>query len=165
MDAREIYQAKAAPEDIEGFLSTGSNAVLGTLNGDGSIHLAFMIFLYENQKMYFETASSTVKARNIAARPQASFAIDGDGFMAMAEGTARLIDGDEADEINMRLRAKYLTVAAVATVGRAWSTLDDVAIEVTPTRWRSWSNAKFGQFSMEAAEGLGPDEWWKPRTG
>ena len=161
LDAREIYRAQAAPDDIEAFLETRANAVLATLNRDGSIHLAFMIFLFEEGKMFFETSSTTVKARNIAARPQASFAVDGDGFMAMAQGTARLIHGEEAHSINGRLRAKYLTEAAAVTVGNAWGQIDDVAIEVTPTRWRSWSNAKFGQFSMEAAEGLHPREWWK----
>jgi len=161
MDASEIYQAQAAPDDIETFLETRANAVLGTINASGSVHLAFMIFLFEDGKMYFETSSTTVKARNIAARPQASFAVDGPGFMAMAEGTARLIEGDAANEINTRLRAKYLTAEAAATVGRAWSDIDDVCIEITPLRWRSWSNAKFGQFSMDAADGLPTSDWWK----
>lgn len=161
MDAREIYQAQAAPEDIKAFLDTRANAVLGTINTSGSVHLAFMIFLYEDEKMYFETSSTTVKARNVAARPNASFAIDGPGFMAMAEGTARIIHGDEAHAINRRLRAKYLTEGAVGTVGEAWGTIDDITIEITPTRWRSWSNAKFGQLSMEAAEGLPSSEWWR----
>jgi len=161
VDAREIYQAKAAPEDIRAFLDTRANAVLGTINASGSVHLAFMIFLYENEKMYFETSSTTVKARNIAARPSASFAINGPNFMAMAEGTARIIHGDEAHAINGRLRTKYLTDDAVATVGAAWGTIDDIAIEIVPNRWRSWSNAKFGQLSAEAAAGLPSSQWWR----
>jgi PPOX class probable F420-dependent enzyme len=161
MDAREIYQAQAAPDDIQAFLDTRANAVLGTINESGSVHLAFMIFLYEDEKMYFETSSTTVKARNIAARPTASFAIDGPNFMAMAEGTARIIHGEQAHAINARLRAKYLTAEAAATVGVAWGTVDDIAIEITPARWRSWSNAKFGQLSMEAAEGLPSSNWWR----
>jgi hypothetical protein len=43
----------------------------------------------------------------VAANPTVSFAFEsGDGFMAMAEGTARLIEGDEAHAINARLREK-----------------------------------------------------------
>jgi hypothetical protein len=160
VDAREIYQDKPGHDEIEAFLETRANAVLGTMNRDGSIHLAFMLFLYENGKLYFETASSTVKACNVAARPTASFAVDAKGFMAMAQGTARLIDGDEAAAINARLRAKYLTAEAAASVGTAWATIDDVSIELSPTRWRSWSNDKFGRLSMEAANGLPPKEWW-----
>jgi PPOX class probable F420-dependent enzyme len=160
MDAHEIYRHQPTRDQIEAFLETRVNAVLGTLNPDGSIHLAFMLFLFQNGNLYFERSSSTAKARNVAARPTASFAVEAKGFMAMAQGTARLIDGAEAAAVNERLRAKYPTPGAAATVGRAWSRIDDVGIELTPTRWRSWSNAKFGQLSMEAADGLPPSEWW-----
>lgn len=160
MDASDVYLAKPAPEAIEKYLGHTINATVGTLNPDGSIHLAFVIFLWEDGKFYFETSSITKKARNIAARPTASFAFEGKGFMAMAEGVGRIIDGDEAHAINGRLRQKYLTAAAVDTVGAAWGTVDDVAIEITPTKWRSWSNEVLGDMGKEAAGDLDPSDWW-----
>jgi len=160
MDARDVYLVQPAPEDIEQHLERPITATIGTLNGDGSIHLAFVLFLWEDRKLYFETASMTRKARNVKSRETASFAIEGKGFMAMAEGRARIIDGEQALAINGRLRRKYLTAPAAKTVGTAWGTVDDIAIEITPTKWRSWSNRALTELGEEAAGELPRNEWW-----
>jgi len=160
MDAADVYLAKPAPEVIERHLSRPITAVVGTLNPDGSIHLAYVLFLWEEGRLYFETASMTRKARNAAARPTASFAIEGKGFMAMAEGVAQVVAGDDAAAINGRLRRKYLSEAAVDSVGGAWGSVDDVAVEITPTRWRSWSNEVLTDLSRQAAGDLPPSDWW-----
>jgi nitroimidazol reductase NimA-like FMN-containing flavoprotein (pyridoxamine 5'-phosphate oxidase superfamily) len=160
MDAREVYLVQPAPEDIERHLERPITATIGTLNVDGSIHLAFVLFLWEDGKLYFETASMTKKARNVASRDTASFAIEGKGFMAMAEGRARVIRGDEAHALNGRLRRKYLTEPAAETVGKAWGTVDDISIEITPTKWRSWSNSALSELGEQAAGELPRHEWW-----
>ncbi len=148
MDASDVYLAKVAQETIERQLERPINATIGTLNPDGSIHLAFVLFLWEDGKLYFETASMTRKARNVAARSTASFAVEGKGFMAMAEGIGRIIDGRDVD-----------------TVGAAWGTVDDVAVEITPTKWRSWSNEILSELGRASAEDLEPSEWWAPDSG
>lgn len=160
MQADDVYLARVAPEVIERHLDRPITATIGTLNGDGSIHLAFVLFLWRDGKLYFETASMTKKARNVASRRTASFAIEGKGFMAMAEGEGRLIEGAEAHAINLELRRKYLTEEAVSTVGAAWGSVDDVAVEITPFRWRSWSNEKLNELGKAAAGELPPSEWW-----
>ncbi|MEX1038801.1 MAG: pyridoxamine 5'-phosphate oxidase family protein [Acidimicrobiia bacterium] len=162
MGAAEVYLAKPAPEAIEAQLERPINAVVGTLNPDGTIHLAFVIFLWHNERFYFETASMTKKVRNIRNNPTASFAIDPPGFMAMAEGTARIIEGDEAQRINRMVREKNLTEEAAGTVGEAWGEFDDVAVEITPHRWRSWSSEKLSEASKAAAGDLPPDKWFVP---
>jgi hypothetical protein len=48
VDAEDIYLAKAAPEKIEQHLKRPIDATIGTLNSDGSIHLAFGLFLWED---------------------------------------------------------------------------------------------------------------------
>lgn len=160
MDPREVYLAKPAPATVADHLAKPVNATVGTINDDGSIHLAFVLFLWEDDRFYAETASMTVKARNIARRSTASFAIDGPGFMVGAEGTGRLIRGDEADAINGRIRRKYLTPEAVHTVGASWGTVDDVTIEIAPHRWRSWSSEKLTELSTAAAGDLPRSAWW-----
>jgi nitroimidazol reductase NimA-like FMN-containing flavoprotein (pyridoxamine 5'-phosphate oxidase superfamily) len=160
MDAGDVYLVQPAPEDIERHLERPITATIGTLNDDGSIHLAFVLFLWEDGKLYFETASMTKKARNVASRTTASFAIEGKGFMAMAEGRARVIGGDEAHALNGRLRRKYLTEPAAETVGMAWGTVDDISIEITPTKWRSWSNSALSELGERAAGGLPRHDWW-----
>ena len=76
-------------------------ATVGTLNEDGSVHLAYVIFLHEDGKLYFETSSVTRKARNVLSRPQATLLVQGSAstgrnLMVAAEGTARVIEGPEA---------------------------------------------------------------------
>lgn len=164
VDAADVYLARPSDDDIERQLKRNINAVVGTLNPDGTIHLAFVLFLWQDGKFYFETSSMTKKARNVAASPTASFAIDPPGFMAMAEGVARIIDGDEAHRINRTLREKYL-VEAARGVGDAWESIDDIAIEITPHKWRSWSSEALVALSAEGADGLSPDEWWIPEDG
>lgn len=104
----------------------------------------------------------TKKVRNIRENPTASFAIDPPGFMAMAEGSARIIEGDEGLAINDRIRAKNLTPEAADSVGAAWGEFDDVAVEITPRKWRSWSSGALVEASMEAAGDLPPDQWFVP---
>jgi hypothetical protein len=60
-------------------------------------------------------------------------------LMVAAEGPARVLTGDDARAVNHRLRAKYIKPESLDAVDRAWGRLDDVSIEITPTRWRSWT--------------------------
>jgi general stress protein 26 len=114
------------------------NATVGTLNEDGSINLAHVWFLFEDGRLYFETASSTRKARNVEARGTISVLIAHPDIDVRAEGRARLLSGEEAEAVNRRLRAKYGTDEAQDTF---FSSIDDCAVEITVNRWRTWGNA------------------------
>ena len=70
-------------------------------------------------------------------------AATGRALMVAAEGRARVVGGSEAQEVNRRLRAKYLRPEVLDAIGSVWGGLDDVAIEITPDRWRSWSASPF----------------------
>ena len=163
--AEDVYRARATPEEIADVLTKRVAATIGTLNDDGSIHLAYVIFLYENDRFYCETASLTRKARNIRERPTASFLVQGKAasgrnIMAENEGVARLLEGDEAFSVNRRLRAKYITEEALDRVDEAWNRLDDVAIEITPgPRWRSWSGSVFAEETAQAMGGTMQGVW------
>jgi hypothetical protein len=68
--------------------------------------------------------------------PDGSFAFEsGEGFMAMPQGLGRVISGDPAQEINARLRDEYMTKERAGSAEMAWAESDDVAIEISPTRW------------------------------
>ena len=125
-------------------LSQRLAAAVGTLNYDGTVHLAYVIFDHHDGRVYFETSSLTRKARNVQRTGQASVvvqgrALTGRSLMVSIEGTARLVQGIEARDINRRLRAKYIKPEVLPDVDRAWGQLDDVAVEITPNRWRSWT--------------------------
>ena len=163
-DARAIYGAHPIREEIDDLLGQRLPAAVGTLNEDGSIHLAYVLFLHEEGCLYLETSSLTRKARNVAARSTATLLVDGQAstgrrLMVAVEGTGRIVTGADAQGINRRLRAKYIEDAALESIDRAWGSLDDVAIEVAPERWRSWTNELFRAETERYVDGSYGDIW------
>ncbi len=164
--ADDIYRAHPTGDEIADVLSQRLTAAVATHNPDGTIHQAYVIFLHENGKLYWETASSTRKAKNLALDPATSFLVDGQAasgtnLMVAASGTARLLTGDEGETINRRLRAKYITEEALDKVNEVWGSFDDVCVEVTPDRWRSWTNKPFGKATMDAFGDAPPETIWR----
>lgn len=145
--AKQIYRDRPTRAEIDDVLRQRNTAALGTLNEDGSIHLTYVIYLFEDGLFHVETASVTRKARNVAARGTASILVDGRAestgrrLMVAAEGTARLIGPPDSAGLADRVRTKYLVPEVADDVNRIWNRFDDVAIEITPTRWRSWTNS------------------------
>ncbi len=153
-DARAIYRHRPTQREIDEVLGQRLVAALGTLNGDGSVHLTYVIFLFADGRFYVETSSVTRKARNAAARECATLLVQGVGsegrnLMVSAEGSARILRGDDAQEMNRRIRAKYLRPEALDALDRAWGPVDDVSIEITPTRWRSWTGTLLHAAAIE----------------
>ena len=56
-DATEVYRARPTADEIADVLAQRLVAAVGTLNQDGSIHLAYVLFLHEGGRMYLETSS------------------------------------------------------------------------------------------------------------
>jgi hypothetical protein len=164
--AEDIYRAQPTQAEIEDLLGQRLTAAVATKNPDGSIHLAYVIFLYENGKMYWETASSTRKARNLAVRPTTSFLVDGDAssgtsLMVSGSGSGELLIGSHAEEINQRLRAKYVTDEAIGVVNDVWGSFDDVCVEVTVDKWRSWTNQVFREATLDGFGDSPPERLWR----
>jgi Pyridoxamine 5'-phosphate oxidase len=156
--ARDVYLAKPTDGEIDDVLGQRLNAAIGTLNENGTVHLAYVIYLYQDGKLYFETASMTRKARNVAARGTASMLVQGTAatgtsLMVSVEGPARLLDGDEANAVNEAIRAKYVTAYALDAVNSSWGSFDDVAVEITPSKRRSWTGSVFHEATAEALGG------------
>lgn len=143
-DAKAVYREHPTQAEIDDVLGQRLSAALGTVNPDGSAHLAFVIFLADDGLLFCETSSTTRKARNVEATGRATLLVQGTAatgrhLMVSAEGIARLLRDEAGAEVKHRLRAKYLKPEALDGVKRAWDRFDDVAIEIRPTRWRSWT--------------------------
>lgn len=163
--ADQIYRARPTQAEIDDVLSQRLTCTLGTLNEDGAIHLTYLIFLFDEGRFLLETASSTRKARNVAARGQASVLVQGTAatgrsLMVEAEGTGRLIELPDAHDTNHRIRAKYVVDDAVESLDATWGRFDDVTIEVTPLRWRSWTGSVLAA-TTEAEMGRPYDGIWR----
>jgi len=164
-DAWTVYRTHPTADEIADVLGQRLTATFGTPNADGSIHLAAVIFLHRDDHLYLETSSVTRKARNARRAGTASMLIQGiattgRNVMVSAEGTARVIEGPEAHDINETLRAKYLRTETLDAINRVWGRLDDVAIELSPQTWRSWTSAVFHEVT-EAELGAPFEEAWR----
>ncbi len=164
--AAEIYRVHPTQAEIDDVLGQRLTCALASLNEDGSIHLAYLIFLFEAGRFLLETASATRKARNIAARSTASILVQGTAatgrsLMVEAEGEARIIGLPEAHTVNHLIRAKYVQPDAVEALDATWGRFDDVSIEVSPVRWRSWTGTVLAE-TTEAAMGRSYEGIWIP---
>lgn len=134
----------AAGEGVDRLLSARMNAVVGTTNNDGSIHMAPVWFLFKSSRIYFETNSATRKARNISDRAMASVFIkgkdaDGDTITILASGVAGLLSTYENRDLVDLLRDKYLSPEGRHALDAYLNKIDDVLAEVKVGDWISWN--------------------------
>jgi PPOX class probable F420-dependent enzyme len=119
-------------------------ATLATSEANGSIYLSSVWFLRRGDDILIATGGRTRKARNAGAHPAVAVLIDtrGRGTLrgAAAAGTAEIVRGEQARDLNEEVWAKYLTEQGLAhpEVGAAIREHDDVTIRVRPGAWRTW---------------------------
>ncbi|MGW4340788.1 hypothetical protein ACWEK5_49750, partial [Rhodococcus koreensis] len=94
-------------------------AVLGTENDDRSPAL----FLLDNGRILIATPG---KARNVAARPHGAVLVQTpDAAWAFGSGPATIVPGTDANGLNERIRAKYLTDHGHRACGDLLPEMDD----------------------------------------
>ena len=127
-------------------------ATLATENDNGSAHLTAVWYLLEGDSVYVGTSSRSRKARNVLARPKVSLMVDvrepGRECGVSIAGSAEIIRGERAREMNRRIQRRYLSEAAVKDprVGPKLLDLDDITIRMGPTSVFCWDMA-----AMDAA--------------
>jgi general stress protein 26 len=155
-------------ESMRGLLNGRHYATLATRNEDSSILLTPVWYLFENECLFVETASSSRKVGNILARAEASLMIDirrlGSERWVCASGTAQIIRGDRSKEINLKIRQRYLTKAGLEDpgVGPVFATADDVTIGLTPTAWQAWDLKSIDNHFFGGLLGKTPEKWFLP---
>ncbi|MEZ4621904.1 MAG: pyridoxamine 5'-phosphate oxidase family protein [Caldilineaceae bacterium] len=126
-------------------------ATLATQRADGSIHLAAIWYLYQEDIFYFPTNSSSRKARNVVQSATASAMIDtrvpGQEQGVTVTGPAQIIDGQRGHDLVAQAQARYLTAKArdESDIGAAYAAFDDVVIALTPQRWTTWDIGQMNQ--------------------
>jgi hypothetical protein len=143
-------------------------ATLATHNEDGSIHTTPVWYLFENGRFYVESPSSSRKARNAAARPNATTMLDirrpGDESWGYASGRVETLRGDDSLEINSKILHRYLTEEAIkdTRIGPAFAAADDITICIIPERWRSWSAKEIDEQFFGGILTRDPEKWFRP---
>ena len=143
-------------------------ASLATFDADGGIHQTPIWYLFEHDRLFVESAASSRKVRNVAARPTASLMIDtrrpGSERWLCASGTADIIRGAQAQAINERIRQRYMTKVAIEDprVGPVFAAVDDVTIALTARTWRAWDMKSVDDQFFGGILGATPEKWYLP---
>jgi PPOX class probable F420-dependent enzyme len=165
MARRTIYRSTAQKltDGMREFLERQPFATLATHNPDGSIHVVPLSYLFEDGQFFLATSSSSRKARNLAARPEATVTVDDRNTLewVSATGTVELIRGQRSREINTRLYRRSWTEAGLETVGPLLERTEDVTIAIAPRRWSAWDiQSTFFAALQEAGIPLDNAESW-----
>lgn len=143
-------------------------ATLATHNEDGSIHTTPVWYVFENGSLYVGSPSLSRKARNVAARPNATMLVDirkpGGERWIYASGRVEILRGDESREINSRILRRYLTDEAMADprIGPAFAAADDITICLKPESLRSWSSKDLDEQFFGGLLSSAPEKWFRP---
>lgn len=165
----EIPAPYRTPHGLDAGLRTQllarSNAVLATINPDGSPHLTELLFYLDDQdRILLPTPHATKKVKNVLAEPTVTIFFSVESGWCSCTGTARVIDGEEAARFNQLNRDRVLTQAGMATMGLLLAAYEDTTIEITPNSWVAWND----ELVLDTIVSLGgdiethpPDTWWK----
>lgn len=90
------------------FLEERRFAVVGTMNPDGSPHLAVMWYLLDGEEIVLNSAQGRIKDRNLALDPRLSVVIEDEYRWIRIDGRARIEhDQTVAQEDIRRLATRY----------------------------------------------------------
>jgi PPOX class probable F420-dependent enzyme len=122
---------------VDRFLSERPTATLGTIRRDGSPQASVVWYLWDQGEFVISTIHRTAKWHNLRRDPRCSLCIEDPdtGRMAVAYGSARLVDGDVRSRTG-DLVAKYYDDPAqtAAHMARIFRTDDRVLIHLRPDR-------------------------------
>jgi PPOX class probable F420-dependent enzyme len=144
-------------DELRAFLHERRYAVLATHDPDGNIHLTPVWFLFEQDRFYFASSSRSRKVKNLERAATASVVVDarepGRERWVSAAGPVEILHADAAQEINARIRQRYLTPEGLESrIESDLAVSDDVTLQLTPESWQSWA----------VDLGESPERWFLP---
>lgn len=95
------------PPTVRARLASERNAWLCTLRRDGSPHVTPVWFVYADRAWWIGCDGPSVKVRNVRADPRVSLALEDGTVPVVAEGLARVYDGEFPARIVAAFAAKY----------------------------------------------------------
>jgi PPOX class probable F420-dependent enzyme len=141
--------------ELDAFLHEAPVARLGTINPDGTVHLAALWFRYEDGDIVFGTQDMSNKVRNVKLNPNVTVLVDvEEPYLrgVLIYGRAEL-DYEDAVAKRVAIFDKYLPhEEAQQFAARMASAFTPVVIRVRPTRLTSYDYAKDGLIEVGAAD-------------
>jgi len=93
--------------DVIRFLQERRNAVVSTINRDGSVQLSPVWYILDEGKVYISTSNRSAKMRNLRRDPRLSVCIDGghgDYRYVTLSGTVQVLEHGDERQQHMRWR-------------------------------------------------------------
>jgi PPOX class probable F420-dependent enzyme len=165
-----VYRTtRGLSEEVRNRMSKEGNAILATIGDDGAPHLTELLFMLDEQdRVLLPTPHNTRKLKNVRARPVATAFFHEQPDWVSCTGTVRVLEGDEAERTNQRIREHLLTESGLQTIGRVLAAHEDTTIVLSPTKWLAWS----GEATMASVIEMGadleanpPDTWFRDMSG
>lgn len=130
-------------EALDALLEERRLASLGTLDRDGRIHIVPLWYRREGNHILLPTGSRSRKARNIRRHPYASVMIHkagpGSEWGALIRGSADIVAGPEARDLNHAIYLRYITPEGLKNPAVADSLSgDDITLRVKMEETVSW---------------------------
>ncbi len=153
----KLYPQKPPMTDseLESFLNSAPIARLGTLNPDGTIHLAALWFKYVDGEIVIGTQDKTSKIRNIKRNPNVTVLIDNETppFRGVLIYGQAELDYDDVLAKRIAIFEKYMPSenAREAVEGLA-SAFTPVVIRIKPQHISSYDYAKEGMIEAAAVK-------------
>jgi len=137
--------------ELETFLQEAPIARVGSLNPDGTVHLAALWFKYEDGEIVLGTQDITNKVRNIKQNPNVTLLIDVEGPPLRGVLIYGCAEPDYENVVEKRISIfeKYMpneNAQQLATM--LASHFEPVIIRVKPTRLSSYDYAKDGMIQI-----------------
>jgi PPOX class probable F420-dependent enzyme len=146
-DATRLPISHAEPPRVRGHLTweatelrlrVGRSSIIATTRPDGRPHAMAIWFCWLDGRLYFITARSTQKARNLARQPWAVVHVgDGDEVLMVEGSTQRITDEAERARVDDAYRAKYVDPVSGATASIFDNPEDDL-YRLDPSRVVTW---------------------------
>ena len=128
--------------EIENFLNGVHLARVATVRPDGRPHVVPIWYLWEEGRLYFETARKAVKANNLRVNPHIAVTIDmtAGGLRlkyVILEGQATLIeDSPTVRQIAERIYSRYVGIEGLQTpTVQKMLNVDFVIVQLIPTKF------------------------------
>lgn len=119
-------------------LRSGRSLIVATTRPDGRPHAMPVWFCWTNRRVYFITARSTQKARNLAIQPWIVAHVgDGDDVLIVEGPVRRVTDPEEVRGVGAAYAAKYVDPVS-GTRASITDNPDDDLYRIDPSRVVTW---------------------------
>lgn len=130
---------KMSKDEINKFLIEGTRTgKISTIRNNGLPHIAPIWFVWEDEKIYFATMSTTIKAKNITNNPNVSFCVDEQAppySFVIIEGKASIAQDDKGLlSWTTKIASRYMGEENSERIGKRNCVEGELLIEITPVK-------------------------------